>query len=70
MEFVGNLGHPISKKTVTIEKLSKGGFVICGTPQLSFEEMNELIGVLNHQIEFNSSPLIRAKYPNPFKPPQ
>jgi hypothetical protein len=27
--------------------------VILGTPKLSFEELNELLGVIHHQIEYN-----------------
>lgn len=53
MEF-DNLGHTIRSKTITIEKLSKGGYVILGTPELTFEELNEVLGVINHQIEYNA----------------
>ena len=53
MEII-NLGKPINSKTVVIEQLpNNNGYVIVGTPQLTFEELNELIGVCHHQIEYN-----------------
>ena len=50
MKFIENLGHTVEKKTVIIEKLSKGGYVISGTPKLTFEELNELLGVIFHEL--------------------
>ena len=55
MEFINNLGKPISSKTVTIDQLPNGnGYVVLGTPQLTFDELNELLGVIHHQIEYNA----------------
>ena len=53
-EYIGNLGHTVEKKVISIERLSGGGYVIMGTPDLNFQELNELIGVCHHQIEWNA----------------
>ncbi len=48
-----NLGKPISEKIVTIEQLpSNNGYVILGTPQLTRNEIYELMGVLKHEINY------------------
>jgi hypothetical protein len=57
-----NLGHSISSKTITIERLSKDqdnlpSYVILGTPKLDRNEIYELIGVLKHEIRFRDSQL-------------
>ncbi len=54
MEVIANLGHPVSNKQVNIETLSKGYVLVTGTPNLTFNELNELIGVCHHQIEVNA----------------
>jgi len=54
MEFIANLGHTINRKEIVIEELSKGGYVILGTPKLTFKELNEVVGVCIHQIEYNA----------------
>lgn len=53
IEYVENLGHTIETKTIILEKLSKGGYVVLGTPALTNEELNEIIGVCHHQREVN-----------------
>lgn len=55
LEYMGNLGHPIETKTITLEKLSKGGYIVLGTPTLTNEELNEVIGVCHHQREINAN---------------
>ena len=57
-----NLGHSISSKTITIERLSKDqdnlpSYVVLGTPKLDRNEIYELIGVLKHEIRFRDSKL-------------
>ena len=53
MELIENFGHTVETKTITIERLSKGGYVILGTPKLTNQELNEVIGVCHHQREWN-----------------
>lgn len=53
IEYMGSLGHTIEIKKITLEKLSKGGYVVLGTPALTNEELNEIIGVCHHQREVN-----------------
>ena len=57
MEFIKNLGRPISSKTITIEKLDKGenSYVILGTPKLDRNEIYELMGVLRHEIRYRDA---------------
>jgi hypothetical protein len=50
MEFIENLGHTVEVKTITLERLSKGGIAVMGTPKLTLEEVNELLGVLFHEL--------------------
>lgn len=52
-EAIMNLGHTVETKTITLERLSKGGYVILGTPLLTNAELNEVIGVCHHQREQN-----------------
>lgn len=54
-EFVENLGHVVERKTVTLERLSKGGFVVLGTPKLTRDELNELLGVIYHELKVRGS---------------
>ena len=58
-ELVENLGHTVEKKEVIIERLSKGGYVVLGTPKLTFEEVNELLGVCLHEIDVRRQRCIR-----------
>ena len=48
--FCGGEPDVRQKKTVIIERLSKGGYVILGTPQLTHDELNELLGVIYHEL--------------------
>lgn len=50
-KFVANLGHTVETKIVKIEQLSKGGYVILGTPKLTHAELNELLGVCFHELK-------------------
>ena len=57
-----NLGHSISSKTITIERLSKDqdnlpSYVVLGTPKLDRNEIYELIGVLKQEIRFRDRKL-------------
>lgn len=61
MEIIKNLGHTIESKTITIERLSKGGYVILGTPKLTNDELNEVIGVCHHQREVNVKEAIKRQ---------
>ena len=54
-EFICNLGKPISRKEVVIEKLESGSFVVLGTPKCSREELNELLGVIYHELKMRGS---------------
>lgn len=49
--FVENLDHTVETKTITIERLSKGGYVVVGTPKLNHSELNELLDVLYHELK-------------------
>jgi len=62
MELIVNLGHTIETKTVTLEKLSKGGYIILGTPKLTIEELNELIGVCHHEREVRVHKSLKKGY--------
>lgn len=48
--LVVNFGHTVETKTVRIERLSKGGYVIIGTPKLTHAELNELLSVCFHEL--------------------
>jgi len=50
-ELIANLGHTIEKKEIVIEKLSKGGYVVLGTPRLTLDELNEVLGVIFHELK-------------------
>jgi len=56
MEFIENLGHSVTIKNVSIEKLSKldknglPSYVILGTPKLNNNEILELYDVLKHEM--------------------
>ena len=50
LEAISNLGFLVETKQVTIERLSKGGYVILGTPKLTVSELNELLGVIYHEL--------------------
>jgi hypothetical protein len=57
VNLIANLGHVISTKTITIEELSKGNFVIIGTPKLTRNEIFEVMGVLQHEIRWRDQKL-------------
>lgn len=52
MKFMENLGQSISKKEIVIEKLSKGGYVVIGTPKLDRDELAQVIGICQHEIRY------------------
>jgi hypothetical protein len=54
-EFICNLGKPISRKEIAIEKLESGSWVVLGTPKCSREELNELLGVIYHELKQRGS---------------
>lgn len=55
MEFIVNLGISVDRKEIAIERLSKGGYIILGTPKLTFTELNELLGVILHEIDIRTA---------------
>ena len=60
MEII-NLGKSISKKTIVIEELeNNNGFVVLGTPQLTRNEIYEVMGVLKHEIRYRDEQLNKA----------